>query len=259
MEKQIESAKESARHVVWISPPRVELLRYAAWCMPRTVREVTSAVRLLGAYRQRGWFTSVSRNASVDRQGQALPLLTYPSIDWLESVLRPEDQVFEYGMGGSTLWFAERVAHVTSVDHTPGWVKRFQLPRNVAVTVVEFRGNMLYADQDSPYVNAISKSGRMFDVILVDGMARLSCVEAAHRTLKPSGLIIFDNSDKPSNHPAFQRLADWDYVRIDFCGTRPRGTLLGCTSVFSREMDGWLRRARPPRYWGRSISEFHWR
>jgi hypothetical protein len=42
---------------------RNERLRYYLWCLPRNLREATSALRLLGAYRQRGWFESVARSA----------------------------------------------------------------------------------------------------------------------------------------------------------------------------------------------------
>ncbi len=105
-------------------------------------------------------------------------------------------------------------------------------------------------------MDAIREAGRTFDIVLIDGAARLSCVEAAHRALAAEGLIIFDNSDKPMYAPAFDRLRGLGYQRIDFFGTRPLETLLGCTSIYSRAIGRWLQRARPPRYWGRSISEF---
>ena len=236
-----------------------ERLRYGLWCLPRNLREAKSALKLLGAYRQRGWFESVARSAPVDRRGAALPWLTYPAIDWLESVLRPEDRIFEYGMGGSTLWFSERVAQVTSVDQNAAWVKRFSLPANVTVKVATCQGDMVDAPEGDAYVEAICESGRPFDIVLVDGMARLSCVQAAHKAVTSSGLIILDNSDVPPNRPAFLQLADWGYSQIDFCGTRPFAHLFACTSVFSRTIDQWLRRARTPRYWGRAVGEFDWR
>ena len=231
---------------------------------PRSVHGVEPAphaardgerLRLLGAYRRRGWFTSVAAGTARDRDGGPLPLLTYPAIDWLDSVLAPDDCVFEYGMGGSTLWFAKRVAHVTSVDHSREWVESLHLPRTVTARVATCGGDLLNAAPDDPYVRAIDEDGRRYDVVVIDGMARLSCVPAADRALTPTGLIIFDNSDKPDNATARERLAEWDYARIDFCGTRPGSAFLGCTSVYSKAMDFWLRRARAPRYWGRSLEE----
>ena len=248
------------RHVVrnaaWRGAALVRRARFMAWSLPRTPREMASALRLLGAYRRRGWFTSVAAGMARDRDGGPLPLLTYPAIDWLDSVLAPEDRVFEYGMGGSTLWFAKRVAHVTSVDHNREWVESLRLPRNVTARVVSCAGDLLNAAPDDPYVRAIDDDGVRYDVVLIDAMARLSCVPAADRALTPTGLIIFDNSDKPDNAVARERLAEWGYARIDFCGTRPVSAFLGSTSVYSKAMDLWLRRARAPRYWGRSIEEY---
>jgi hypothetical protein len=185
--------------------------------------------------------------------------LTYPAIDWLDSVLAPGYEVFEYGMGGSTMWFAARVAHVTGVDHNREWVQSLRLPANVTAKVAPCLGDLLRADAQDPYVRAIDGADWKYDIVLIDGMARLSCVSAAHRALAPTGLVIFDNSDKPTNAPARQELTELGYSRIDFCGTRPGSGFLGCTSVYSRTMDQWLRRARAPRYWGRSIEEFPWR
>jgi hypothetical protein len=247
-----------ARGAVWKGAALVRRLRYMAWSLPRSPRELASALRLLGAYRQRGWFTSVAARAPVDREGRPLPMLTYPTIDWLDGVLEPEDSVFEYGMGGSTVWFAGRVARVTGVDHNPEWVQSLRLPANVTARVAPCRGDLLSADPQDPYVCAIDEGDRRYDVVLIDGMARLSCVPAAHRALTPTGLMIFDNSVKPTNAPARQQLTEWGYSRIDFCGTRPSSAFLGCTSVYSRALDLWLRRARAPRYWGRSIEEFQW-
>jgi Methyltransferase domain len=250
-------SRRMARDAAWKGAALLRRLRYMAWSLPRSPRELASAPRLLGAYRQRGWFASVAARAPVDREGHPLPLLSYPTIDWLDGVLQPEDRVFEYGMGGSTVWFAGRVAHVTSVDHNPEWVRSLRLPGNVTARVALTRADLLTADANDPYVCAIDEGDKRYDVVLIDGMARLSCVPAAHRALTPTGLIIFDNSEKPTYAPARQQLAEWGYSRIDFCGTRPDASaFLGCTSVYGRAIDLWLRRARAPRYWGRSIEEY---
>ena len=249
---RVERARDLARDISAKASARADRLRYNLWCLPRSWRQARHAVKLLGSYRARGWFTSISRSANVDADGRALPWLTYPAIDWLDSVLLAEDEVFEYGMGGSTVWMAERVAHVTSVEHKAEWARRFTLPANVTVIVAECHGDKLYAEESDPYVATIRQSGRPFNVVLVDGRARLTCMEAAHRAIGSGGLIILDNSDKPRYHPALQRMTDLGYLRIDFIGTRPLVDRFNCTSVFSRRIESWLSRTRrPPRSWGR--------
>ncbi len=46
----------------------------------------------------------------------ATPWFTYATIDWLSANLRPNFNVFEYGCGGSTLYFAKRARKVMSVE-----------------------------------------------------------------------------------------------------------------------------------------------
>lgn len=186
-----------------------------------------------------------------------MPWLTYSAIDWLAGVLRADHRVFEYGMGGSTIWMAERVRSVSSVEQDAAYAARFPLPANAHVTIAACGGS-LPAEADDVYVSAIERAGGPFDVVLIDGHARLSCVEPAHRALVEGGLIIFDNTDKPSYAPALEHLRELGYLRIDFSGSRPLDPLMSCTSVFSRDITAWLRRARPPQYWGRSLAEFPW-
>lgn len=248
----------AVREAWWELARGVERARYALWCLPHHPRHVRPAIRLLGAYKQRGWFRSVSASASVDRGGRPLPLLTYPAIDWLEGVLCADHRVFEYGMGGSTLWMAERVRSVSSVERDASYAARFPLPSNAHVTIAVCADMLLHAEAGDAYVSAIERAGGPFDVVLIDGHARLSCVGPTHRALTEGGLIFFDNSDKPSYAPALEQLRELGYLRIDFSGTRPLGSLLGCTSVLSRDIAAWLRRASPPPYWGRSISELAW-
>src|SRR5262249_1002632 len=164
----------------------------------------------------------------------------YPAIDWLGGVLGADHRVFEYGMGGSTLWMAERVRSVSSVERDASYATRFPLPSNAHVTIAVCEDTMLYVDAGNAYVSEIERAGGPFDVVLIDGHARLSCVGPAHRALKEGGLIIFDNSDKPSYAPALEQLRELGYLRIDFSGTRPLEFLLGCTSVLSRDIAAWL-------------------
>src|ERR1700739_1497880 len=49
------------------------------------------------------------------------PWLTPAAIGLLRSLLRPSDRGAEFGSGRSTLWFARRVAALTSVEHDERW------------------------------------------------------------------------------------------------------------------------------------------
>ncbi|MDP2056339.1 MAG: hypothetical protein Q8K35_01095, partial [Thiobacillus sp.] len=50
-----------------------------------------------------------------------VPWITFRAIDWLDTYLKSDMSVFEYGAGGSTLYLAKRVRNVVSVEHDEGF------------------------------------------------------------------------------------------------------------------------------------------
>src|SRR5215813_10406387 len=50
-----------------------------------------------------------------------IPWFSYAAIDFLETFVGPEMNVFEYGSGGSTVFFARRARQVVSVEDNPKW------------------------------------------------------------------------------------------------------------------------------------------
>ena len=50
-----------------------------------------------------------------------MPWITYSSIDKLNKLLNIEMKVFEFGSGGSTLYYSKRVKEIVSVEHEPDW------------------------------------------------------------------------------------------------------------------------------------------
>lgn len=53
---------------------------------------------------------------------ERMPWISFPGpIDLLSKTLGPADGVFEYGGGGSTLFWIDRVAEVVTVEHDAEW------------------------------------------------------------------------------------------------------------------------------------------
>src|ERR1043165_4945404 len=50
-----------------------------------------------------------------------IPWFSYAAIDFLEDFIKPHMSVFEYGSGGSTLFFARRAKSVWSIEDNPRW------------------------------------------------------------------------------------------------------------------------------------------
>ncbi len=116
-----------------------------------------------------------------------LPMMTSGEIAFLARHLRPTDRVWEFGSGGSTLWLANRVKSVTSVEHDRGYASDLL----ATMDLIETRGDisLLYVPPSSSYTEGTlddgdygsfrgyvsTYNGRNIDVVLFDGRARKSC------------------------------------------------------------------------------------
>src|SRR5262249_25669747 len=131
----------------------------------------------------------------------ARPWIPFAAIRFLERTLTKDMRVFEYGSGGSTLFFGERVREVVSIEHDPRW---FETVTNVVrqrgwmhctVEVIEPRDDPTavrrdpsdatsYLSSDAMYLGQSFRKyassidrypDRYFDLIQIDGRARPSC------------------------------------------------------------------------------------
>lgn len=161
---------------------------------------------------------------------EELPWLTYEAINWLQSYLRPEMRVFEWGSGGSTLFFARRVHSVVTIEHDPEWyttVKQTLHNANVDNVRVLLHAPVHANDSNSefcsimlkdqfkglsfePYVRAIDAYPDChFDLVMVDGRARISCVRRAIDKVCPGGHLLLDNTERKEYLPAVAHVRYW--------------------------------------------------
>lgn len=135
------------------------------------------------------------------------PWLAPAAIAWLEQQLQPGMHGFEWGSGRSTLWFARRVAALTSIESDAAWhetvsrqVKAAGLA-HVALHHLELEhpeaGTYANDYAELPaYVRAIDAVAEAsLDFVLVDGWYRPVCARAALPKLKPGGILVIDNTD----------------------------------------------------------------
>ena len=180
-----------------------------------------------------GYFRSVRERAAVDADGDPVPWYTYPAIEYLRGLDLSGLEVFEYGAGNSSAFWATRAKRVHSVEHDPAWrreVERRRLP-NLTVTLEE---------NPDDYVGLPASLGRPFDVIVIDAERRLECAKTAPGLLRDDGLIVLDNSDWwPKTAAA---LRDAGLTQIDFTGPGPLNPYAWTTSLFlGRDFRPWVR------------------
>ncbi len=168
------------------------------------------------------------RNSMTDEQAW----LTFGAIDMLKSYLKKDHKLFEYGGGGSTLFFCQRVAQVITVEDHEGWMNNLRdriksdqytnwtgyfigadLLENPAARAAsnpaDFKSNVKGYENLSfeRYARAIDAfETDFFDVILVDGRARPSCIQQSLPKLKSGGLLVLDNAERAYYTTAFKDL-----------------------------------------------------
>lgn len=177
-----------------------------------------------------GWLNSVYLNKPVNKETKPIPWYTYPAIEFIENKINSDFQIFEYGSGNSSLWWAERVAKVISIESDASWFDYIKenMPSNVELHLLE--GDLEYASAINSYED------RYFDVIIVDGINRNQCVEFASTKVKDEGFIIFDNTDDRKHAEGVNKLLESGFVRIDFYGMIPSYLYKNCTSIFFKDV-----------------------
>ena len=174
---------------------------------------------------------------SVDAKGEPIPWITYPAIEFLKQLDLSDRTVFEYGCGGSTVFWSRIAKHVDSVEHDADFyhIVKPMLPPNCTLTL-----------RVSPeeYVNAPAEQGP-YDIIVIDGHSRVRCSEIAPQYLSKGGVIILDNSDW--FFEASQNLRNHDLIEVDMAGMGPISDFVSTTSFyFSREFRVKPKNARQP-------------
>lgn len=140
-----------------------------------------------------------TRQLRYERAHPGDPWLTPAAIGLLGTLLRPADRGAEFGSGRSTLWFAARVAALTSVEHNARWHEAIS-----AKLKDSGLGNVDYilAPEDQPMEHggksayartALAFPDASLDFALVDGHYRDYSAKFIMPKLKPGGLLVIDN------------------------------------------------------------------
>ena len=202
----------------------VAMLSRQARFAARSVRDI-----LRDPTRARG-FVRMLRTLGHSTTALRVPWLPFALVDELTGAVGSGTRVFEYGGGGSTLWFLDRGAQVITVEHDDAWAaellghtgssRDFALVRHPA---------------GEQYVGAIDRyPDGYFDVVVVDGRDRVRCARAAMAKVRPGGLLILDDVDRPRYGSVFATVPWPSRTIVGFAPCKPT---LAYTAVFSRPVD----------------------
>lgn len=191
------------------------------------------------------------------------PWITFSAFNFLEKVLTSDMSVYEYGMGGSTLFFAKRVREIVSVEHDKQWFIHVQETiKNKGYC--NWRGYLLepnimtentninpsdpdsYTSQDSRFngknftdyaLHIDQYPDEYFDIIVIDGRARPSCFKHSLKKVKKGGFIVLDNSERDYYYFINKSLDNNNWFKKEFYGPGPYGENFWQTSFWNKNLN----------------------
>lgn len=202
---------------------------FTVFSKPKLLKKVFSMTSS-GYLYEVGWFNSFDKRMPVDKSGAPLPWVTYGFIDFISNRLSKDFELFEYGSGNSTKWYAERVKTVTSVEHDRQWFEavKLNIPDNVNLSYQE----LVYGESYSKFPITC---GIKFHIVIVDGRDRINCIKNAVFSLKNCGVIVLDDSERDDYLEAFNYLHSKRFKKIDFWGISPGLFYKKNTTLFYKE------------------------
>ncbi len=183
--------------------------------------------------------------------------VNFEACRYIASLLEPGSTVFEYGSGGSTLFYAARAKSVVSVEHDETWFRRvgaaiaavgvkncerkLLVPETGSCTNQDPSDPLGYCSSDTSYrgqtflryVTAIDAfPDESFNFVAVDGRARPSCVYHARSKVTRGGYLMLDNSEREDYQTAKRLMDGWQ--KSEFYGPGPYGWSFWETTVWRR-------------------------
>ena len=203
------------------------------------------------------WFRILNSEEAPIELG--LPWITVPATRFLKETVQPGMRIFEWGCGGSTLFYASKGCEVTSIEHSLPWCKlvaeRLSGLQNTQCSVeyippdeiVPGAEKITYANSPVSYRSTNAEfEGRtfleystkiesfpngFFDLIAIDGRARSSCLFHALKKIKPGGYLLLDNSEREEYSEGMEVVPE-SWSRVHFVGPIVSGQSFGCTTVW---------------------------
>lgn len=204
-----------------------------------------------------------SRKVETDTIHVGAPWMVFAAVSFLKKWLKKDMKVFEYGSGGSTVFFSKLSDSIISVEHYEKWYNRVsKYISNNQINNIEYRLILpeLYTavtgsctDPKSykscfpefsnfsfkEYVISIDAyPDECFDLVVVDGRSRGSCILHAMKKVKVNGMLLVDNADRSYYLKPFPELFDKNKWGIaSFIGHVPNNppSEIDITILFTRK------------------------
>ena len=136
------------------------------------------------------------------------PCMSIQCVEFLEYLIEKYDikNIFEFGSGGSTIFFSKLVVEkgsVISIEHDKFFFDRLKnLPQNI---------NLRYEPIKENYPIVFDFGKEFYDLIFIDGIKRIECMKNA---VSKSYLIAIHDSERKEYVPGFNYIESFGYRDI---------------------------------------------
>lgn len=171
---------------------------------------------------RQGYGRTLREKVPVAADGTPIPWYTYPAVEFFGQLDARGLRIFEFGCGHSSLFWAHKGADVFAVEHDRAWFEK--------MSAMSARLKQLVLRESiEEYVRAIADVGGEFDIVIIDGVWRNQCAQAALPHLREGGCVILDNSDWYTD--VAESLRKRGFLQVDFSGFGPINSYCWTTSL----------------------------
>ncbi|MEO1160572.1 MAG: hypothetical protein AAFW74_08975 [Pseudomonadota bacterium] len=114
---------------------------------------------------------------------QGRPWMNDLAVSQLERLVRPGSRVFEWGCGGSTIFFAERGAEVICIEHNAEWAALVET--ELKARGLDKKVTVRHVDLEGEYIDIIDRFKDDFDIVCVDGRKRIESLIKGSSRVQP--------------------------------------------------------------------------
>ena len=180
-----------------------------------------------------GWTQSFMEGIPQDENGNFLPWMTYPAIEFLQKTINKNHKIFEFGCGSSTLFFAKNAGKTCGIETNPKWLEfiNSKLDEQSLSAQIELMEDGI----DNENYEVFPKNfDEKFDFIIIDSIKRFFVAQNSINFIKDDGIIILDDSQRENYKKIFDFFENNGFKKTDFIGIEPGKLKLKNTTIFRK-------------------------
>ncbi len=168
----------------------------------------------------------------MDKDKNPIPWMNYSIMEFLNDRMNKNINIFEYGSGYSTLYFANLVKNIISIEYNEEWFNAINKKLNSITNI-----NLVHIPFGINYVTAIeniNSDNKIFELIIIDGRNRVECARISLNYLTQDGILLLDDSDRERYQEIFSIFKDNGFKEMTISGLKPNGLGIFYTTLFYR-------------------------